>query len=84
MKGREMPYDLKSMREKALACAEKSVPEKPLLTIDEAAEAVGRSTRWVRFQLANGKIPFVRHVGKRAIYRDVIVEILAGSDAGSS
>ena len=84
MKGLEMSYDLKSMREKALACAEKRVPEKPLLTIDEVAEAVGRSTRWVRFQLANGKIPFVRHVGKRAIYRGVIVEILAGSDVEST
>jgi excisionase family DNA binding protein len=74
-----MPHDLTDLKERALAYAEKHVPQKPLLTIAETAKAAGMSPRWVRLQIQKGKIPFVRQRGKRAIYRDTVVELLTES-----
>jgi hypothetical protein len=74
-----MLQDLVGLKERALAYAEKSVPQKPLLTIAETAKAAGMSPRWVRLQIQNGKIPIVRHRGKRAIYRDSVIELITES-----
>jgi excisionase family DNA binding protein len=74
-----MPHDLTDLKERALAYAEKRVPEKPLLTITEAAKAAGMSPRWVRLKIQEGLIPVVRQRGKRAIYRDTVIALLTES-----
>jgi hypothetical protein len=71
-----MLQDMKALKKQARAYAERHIPQKPLLSINEAAKAADRSPRWIQRQLEIGKLPFLEYGGRRMIHRVVLVAML--------